>query len=324
MASDGTMPVDRSGLRPEVRALLEAIDRDPGPPLAGQTPAIRRALADVSLPSYWGEREEVASVRDLVIPVAGGEVRARLYRPDRPEGTILFLHGGGWVVGSIETHDSSCRTFARRASCDVVSVEYRKAPEFPFPAAVGDAGAAIDWVIANGGELGIDTRHLVLAGDSAGANLAAVAARHARDRGIRLGGQVLVYPATDMAAETATYDAFADGFFLSAEAIRWFLGHYVPEPAHRLHPDASPIRAADLRHLAPALVITAAFDPLRDEGRAYAARMIEAGNDVDYREWPGVIHGFWIMSGVTPAAIEAIDAAGAWVRARLKAARTGG
>lgn len=318
MTTDGKSgpPIDRSGVRPEVRALLETIDLMPPPPIEQQTPASRRALAQMTLPSFWGPREDVASIEDIAIPVRDGSVKARLYRPGEAKGTVLFLHGGGWMVGNLDTHDAPCRMLANRTPCDIVSVEYRKAPEHPFPAAVNDVDDALAWLVDNGASIGLDTRQVIVVGESAGANLAAVLARHARDRHIALAGQVLIYPATDMSLDSQSYRDFAKGFFLTAESVAWFLEHYFADPSHRFHADAAPLRAADLRRLAPAFVVTAEFDPLRDEGRAYAARLIEAGNDVAYVEWKGVVHGFLLMNSVTTTTAELVSATAAWIRGR--------
>lgn len=307
---------NRSGVRPELRALLELIDLLPQPPIEEQTPAGRRALAESTFPSFWGAGEDVATVEDITLPVRDGSVRARLYRPSRAKGTVLFLHGGGWMIGSLDTHDGSCRMLANCTPCDVVSLEYRKAPEHPFPAAVNDVDDALGWLVDNGASLGLDAQRIIVVGESAGANLAAVLARHARDSGRPLAGQVLIYPATDMSLDSQSYRDFGEGFFLTAEGVEWYLGHYFADPSQRFHPDAAPLRAPDLHGLAPAFIVTAEFDPLRDEGRAYAARLIEAGNDVAYVEWKGVVHGFWLMNSVTTTTAELVTATAGWIRDR--------
>ena len=297
--------------------MLEDLDRLP-PPAADQlTPAARRATSEETLPALWGELESVAAIEDIAIAAGASPLRTRLYRPRDAGGTVFFLHGGGWALGSLDTHDGACRMLANRAACNIVSLEYRKSPEHPFPAAINDVDAGLDWLIAEGAGLSLDTRKIVVAGESAGANLAAVLARHARDRHIELAGQVLIYPVTDTAMDTASYRSFAEGFYLTAESMRWFAEQYFAEGAHVSHPDAAPLHARGLERLAPALVMTAAFDPLRDEGRAYAARLVEAGNDVTYVEWPGVVHGFWLMNAITPATGEAIGFAAGWIKNRL-------
>ena len=217
------------------------------------------------------------------------------------------------MVGSLDTHDGAARALAKAAGCNLLSVEYRKAPECPFPAGIDDAEAALRWIIAEGASLGISGDRVILAGDSAGANIAAALALRARDRGVTLGGQMLIYPATDLAHESASVAEFADGFFLSRATLRWYIANYLGG-ADPTNPEASPLLAPDLSGLCPTLLVTADHDPLRDEGRAYAARLIEAGNAVTFREWPGTTHGFMIMDGVTPAARELIGVMGAWAR----------
>jgi acetyl esterase len=307
------MAVDRSGVLPELRAMLEDDERKlPAPPEA-LTVAGRRAESDIRLPGLWGMPDAIARVEDLAIGSGTARFRARLYRPDGALGTVLFLHGGGWVVGSLDTHDASTRALAAATPANVLAVEYRKAPEHPFPAAVEDADAALDWLLGNGARLGLDTGRIIVAGESAGATLATALARHARDRGIALGGQVLLYPVTDTAMSSGSYRRFAEGFYLTAETMAWFFAQYLGG-RNLEHPDAAPLRGPDLANLAPAFLIAAGHDPLRDEGRAYAARLIEAGNSVNYREIDGGIHGLWMMDRVTPAARQLVGDVAGWIR----------
>lgn len=317
--NNSTGQPDRRGVRPEIRAMLERDDLLPPSTPEELTPAGRRASSSVRLPGLWGPLEPVAGIDEIAVPVgSGASVRAHVYRPENARGTIYFLHGGGWAVGSLDTHEGPTRRLANVTPANVVSLEYRKAPENPFPVPVADCNAGLDWLVANGASLGLDATRIVIAGESAGANLAAVVARHARDRGIALAGQVLIYPVADTAMDTASYNDYATGFFLAADGMRWFIEQYFAEPGHAAHPDAALVRTplADLAGLAPAHVLTAEFDPLRDEGRAYAQRLIAAGNDVTYREWKGAIHGFWVMNAVTPATGEVIADVGAWIRGR--------
>lgn len=309
------MGVDRSGMLAELRAMLEADDLKPPAAPEALTVAGRRAESAVRLPGLWGKVDTVEGVEDLAVPTTGGTMRARLYRPAGARGTVLFFHGGGWVVGSLETHDASTRAFANAVPANVLSIEYRKAPEHPFPAAVEDADAALDWLVANGPAIGLEVRRIVVAGESAGATLATVLARHARDRGIVLAGQVMLYPVTDSDTTTASYRQFAEGFYLTAENMRWFLEQYLGGQ-NLDHPDAAPVRAPDLEGLPPAFVVTAGHDPLRDEGRAYAKRLAAAGNTVTHHEVSGGIHGMWMMDRITPATRQLIDATGAWIRSR--------
>lgn len=300
--------------------MLEEMDRLPPPTPDQLTAAARRESSETVLPALWGPPEPVSEVEDIAIRNGRTALRARIYRPSVSLGTIFFLHGGGWALGSLDTHDASCRRLANATPCNLVSLEYRKGPEHPFPAAIDDAEAGLAWLIAEGAARDLDVRRIVVAGESAGGNLAAVLARRARDRGIALAGQLLIYPVTDTAMDTPSYAAFEEGFYLTAESMRWFAEQYFSEGAHATHPDAAPLRAGDLSRLPPAFVVTAEFDPLRDEGRAYAARLIEAGNDVTYVEWRGVVHGFWLMNAVTDATADAIAAAARWSADRLTAA----
>ena len=311
-----TVP-DRSALRAEIRKYLEEADLLPLPTEDELTVAGRRATSEANTPALSGEPDPVDRIEDVSVPTPAASLRARIYRPKNAIGTVFFLHGGGWALCSLDTHDASCRALANLVPANVVSFEYRKSPEHPFPAAVLDCDAGLDWLIAEGAKLGLATDRIVVAGESAGGNLAAVLARRSRDRGIALAGQVLIYPVTDTAMDTGSYQSFAEGFFLTAEAMRWFIEQTFQRPGDLTHPDAAPLRADDLSHLAPAFVATAAFDPLRDEGRAYAARLIEAGNDVTFEEVAGAIHGLWVMGAITPASRALIASSARWIRARL-------
>ncbi len=306
---DDRLP-DRTRLLPELRRMLEAAERAGTPSNDQLGVAGARAASEISLAGHWDSKDELPP--PLTFTLGEPAVRCRLYRGGCEPGTILFLHGGGWVVGSLDTHDGAARALAKAAGCALLSVEYRKAPEQPFPAGLDDAATALRWVIAEGASLGLSDR-VILAGDSAGANLAAALALRARDAGITLAGQMLIYPATDLAHESASVAAFAHGFFLSRATLRWYIANYLAEadPTNR---EASPLLAPDLTGLCPTLLVTADHDPLRDEGRAYASRLTAAGNDITLREWPGTTHGFMIMAGVTPAARELIGVMGTWAR----------
>jgi acetyl esterase len=209
----------------------------------------------------------------------------------------VYFHGGGWVLGDLDTHDVVCRQIAEQSGAVVIAVDYRLAPEHCFPAAVEDAWAATTWIANNAERLGIDNTRLAVGGDSCGGGLAAVMALMARDAGMALKHQVLVYPVTDIAQESATYSKYAEGYALTRDAMRWFVVQYAPAVGDRHDWRASPLRAASLQHVAPALVITAGLDPLRDEGEAYARRLEEAGVAVDYLCLGGMIHGFLTMGG---------------------------
>ncbi|HEV2518886.1 MAG TPA: alpha/beta hydrolase [Devosia sp.] len=301
---------DRTRLLPELRDMLEAAERA-GTPSNDQLGVARARIAsEVSLASYWDLKDELPP--PLTFTLGDPAIRCRLYRGGCEPGTILFLHGGGWVVGSLDTHDGAARALAKAASCALLSVEYRKAPEHPFPAGLDDAETALRWIIAEGAGLGLSD-HIILSGDSAGANIAAALALRARDHGIGLAGQMLIYPATDLARETTSTAQFAHGYFLSRATLRWYITNYL-SGADPTNPEASPLLAPDLTGLCPTLLVTADHDPLRDEGRAYAARLTAAGNAATLQEWPGTTHGFMIMAGVTPAARELIGVMGSWAR----------
>lgn len=307
---DGRRP-DRSRLRPELRAMLEAAERA-GTLSNDQLGGTRaRAASEISLAGHWDKKDDLPP--PLTFALGDPAIRCRLYRGGQASGTMLFLHGGGWVVGSLDTHDGVTRGLAKAAGCTLLSVEYRKAPEHPFPAGLDDAEMALRWIIAEGAGLGLSKDRIILAGDSAGANIAAALALRARERAITLGGQMLIYPATNLAHETASTAEFAHGFFLSRATLRWYISNYLAG-ADPTNPEASPLRAPDLTGLCPTLLVTADHDPLRDEGHAYAIRLTEAGNAVTFREWPGTTHGFMIMAGITPAARQLITVMGRWAR----------
>jgi acetyl esterase len=219
---------------------------------------------------------------------------------DDPKGVIVYFHGGGWVIGSMEQSDPLGRALAEQSGSAVLLVDYRLAPEAPFPAAVEDAWSSVLWLAANAADLGLASLPVVVAGDSAGGNLAAVVALRARDSGgPELAAQVLVYPVTDYDPETASYVDPANQLLLTRESMEWFWGHYISDPAGRLHPEASPLRA-DVAGVAPAIVLTAEHDVLRDEGEKYAAALEAAGVPVRSRRFAGQMHGFFSMVGILP------------------------
>ncbi|MFF3073061.1 alpha/beta hydrolase [Kitasatospora sp. NPDC057936] len=242
------------------------------------------------------------AVREVGIPSGGDELAATLYSPaglGERSGLLVYFHGGGWVVGSRASHDQVSRFLAQRAGVRVLSVEYRLAPEHAYPAAADDALAAVDFALAKAGDLGADPARIAVGGDSAGGNLAAVAAQ----RAVRRGGpapvfQLLLYPATDASVRRPSRDLFADGFFLTSADMDWFADRYAPEPVDRADPGVSPLRAADLTALPPAYVGTAGYDPLRDEGEAYAEALRAAGVEVELSRQPDLIHGYANYIGI--------------------------
>lgn len=246
------------------------------------------------------EREALAGVEDRCIPGPGGPIPIRIYRAREAAGTIvpllLFFHGGGFVVGDLDSHDGLCCQLSREAGCVAVAVDYRLAPEHVFPAAVDDAEAALHWVAANAAELGIDPRRIVVCGESAGANLATVVALRVKTRGgPAIALQLLAYPATDMSGDAAPRLENREGYFITAELMEWFSDQYLPDHSQRWHPDASPLLAKDLSGLPPAHVLTAEYDPLRAEGEAYARSLQAAGVPVRLHRFEGTIHGFLAM-----------------------------
>ncbi|HEY3186871.1 MAG TPA: alpha/beta hydrolase, partial [Solirubrobacteraceae bacterium] len=232
------------------------------------------------------------------------------------------FHGGGWVIGDLETHDVLCRQLTAEAGIAVVAVDYRLAPEAKFPAAVDDAWAATRWVVAHADRLGIDARRIAVGGDSAGGNLAAVVALLARDAGTpKIALQALLYPVTDVGTEWPSYLAFADGYLLTSESMRWFIAHYLTSEKETADWRASPLRAPSLRGVPPALIVTAGFDPLRDEGEAYARALRDAGVRVDYVCYGGMIHGFIPMGRLIDTGNRGVAHVAASLREALVAGR---
>lgn len=266
--------------------------------------------------------EDVASVEDLEVPGPDGPLPVRVYRPDGaavPAPVVVFFHGGGWVLGSIATHDATCRGLANRTGAVYVSVDYRLAPEHPYPAAPEDCYAATCWVGDHAADLGVDPGRLAVAGDSAGGNLAAVVCQMARDRsGPAIAFQLLIYPVTDLDFDRwPSMEENADGPLLTREGMDWFARHYVGTLPFTGDPYAAPIRAADLSGLPQAHVATAGHDPLRDEGAGYAEALAAAGVTVGYDNFATMIHGFVGFADVVPAAGEARDRIAAALAAGL-------
>jgi acetyl esterase len=306
-------------LLPEIRALLDQQDASGRPPLHQQSVPEARAFHLADARALNGPSAPVASVQDRAIPGPAGDLPVRVYTPEGepPFPIVVWFHGGGWVVGSLDTYDPLCRALAAAVPAVVVSVDYRLAPEHRYPAAVEDAYAATLWASRNAAQLGGAQHRLAVAGDSAGGNLAAVVALGARDRGgPAIAFQLLVYPVLDAAADTASWREHAEGFHLTAAGMRWYWDHYLGG-ADGAAPDASPLRAASLGGLPPALVICAEHDVLRDEGEAYAARLRQAGVAATVSRYPGVVHGFFRWRAVTGAAEAALQEAAAALRSGL-------
>ncbi|WP_424951258.1 alpha/beta hydrolase [Deinococcus sp.] len=263
----------------------------------------------------------IAGTRDLTIPGPASELPARLYTPEGsgPFPLTVYYHGGGFVAFNIQTHDQVCRELCAGAKTAVLSVEYRLAPEHKFPAPVDDSYAALTWAAGHAAELGADAARLAVAGDSAGASLAiAVTLRARDDHGPVIRAQLLIYPVTDF-VNSERYPSRREnsGYLLTEEGMKFSAQMYLADPAHAVHPHVSPLHAADLKGLPPALVMTAEFDPLRDEGAGYAAALAAAGVPVQHLPGPGMIHGFANMTGLSPAAAALMDRAAGWLEREL-------
>lgn len=308
-------------VHPQSRAVIDAFARMNLSPPERIPVAQAREQYTRGRAAFLAAEEAVASAVDSSFPGPAGAVAMRLYRPlgivaSRTLPALVFFHGGGWVFGDLDSHDRLCRALANRAQCCVVAVNYRLAPEHRFPAAVEDAIAAIEHVAANATALGVDAARIAAAGDSAGGNLVAVCALHLRDHaGPRLALQVLLYPVTDLRMTSGSYRSLGTGYLLTAERMRYFARQYLAEPAQALDWRASPLLAASLANLPPALIITASHDPLVDEGKAYADRLAAAGGRARYSCHAGMIHGFMTMAGAIDGGREAIDEAAAALRA---------
>jgi acetyl esterase len=275
-----------------------------GPPLHQLSPEEAKASAGALKPLY-GTGPDMQEVRDEQVPVDGAQILVRVLRPtDRPRGVVVYLHGGGWVIGSVDEFDTLGRQLAAGTGTTVALVGYRKAPEHRYPTAVDDVWAALTWVDANKEALGVEAdAPLVVAGDSAGGNMAAVMTQRARAAGApSIAAQVLVYPATRLDVESSSYADKENQLLLDAESMRWFLGQYIPDKAQRDELDASPGRAEDLSGLPPAVVVIAEYDPLRAEGEEYARRLADAGVPVRSRRFDGQMHTFFQMVNILPGA----------------------
>ena len=290
-------------------AILAHIAAEGGPELYDMAITESRAMYREMQPEL--PEIVVHSVENLMIEGPAGAIPVRIYRPSAVTAPVhVHFHGGGWVIGDLDTHDRDCREICVGADCIVVAVDYRLAPEYIFPAAPEDCYAALCWAAGNLDNLGASLGPVSVGGDSAGGNLAAAVALMARDRnGPAIAMQLLIYPVTDAKMESQSYRDNADGYLLSRTMMSWFWDHYCPDLALRANPLASPITAEDLSGLPPALVMTAEFDPLRDEGEAYAERLMAAGVDVEVRRFEGLVHGFFSQAGFIEAAREGVDLA---------------
>lgn len=306
--------VDRTGVEPGLMSFLLAEDAYDGPPLVCLSPGEARAAFGPATRRWWGAVDAVGALADIEVPGSGHGIRARVYTPATvgPHPGVVFFHGGGWVVGDLDTHDGPCRALCNRAQAVVVSVEYRKAPEHPFPVPLDDAWQALLWVLDNRVGLGIRPDRIVVTGESAGGNLAAVVARRARDAAIELAAQVLVYPVTDCDFQTESYLQRGEGFGLTGSEMRWFFDHYA-RGQDWAQCEMAPLRIGDLSGLPPAYVVTCEFDPLRDDGRAYADRLLAAGVPVVHEHLADAIHGVFLMNAITPVTARLIGGIASYV-----------
>ena len=285
-------------LDPESQRLIDLMAAANRPAWNTLTPKAARELYLSLRPAAQGPRPAEVKVVDRAIPGPAGELPVRLYRPasapaDARLPCLVYAHGGGWVFGNLDSHDVLCAQFALEAGIVVFAVDYRLAPEARFPGAFDDVVAGLQWVAANAQSIGVDPSRLAIGGDSAGGNLAAAVSLWARDNnGPKLRLQLLAYPVTDAIGRAESYRRYEDGYGLNAATMEWFFDHYPPDNASRADWRVSPLRAKSLAGLPPALVITAGYDPLRDEGRAYAARLHQEGTQADLMEFGGMLHGF--------------------------------
>ena len=307
-------------LDPQVQAVIELIIKSGRPAYNQLSPKDARQLFRETRPASTPTPPQIGAVSDLL----AGQIPVRTYRPagvaaDTGLPALVFFHGGGWVIGDLETHDVLCRQITAAAEIEVIAVDYRLAPEHKFPAAADDAWAATRWVVENAGRLGVDPARLAVGGDSAGGNLAAVVALMARDAGApSIKYQVLLYPVTDVGTETGSYRDFADGYMLTRDAMKWFFDHYLKSADDAKDWRVSPLRAPSLAGLPPALIVTAGFDPLRDEGEAYGRALRAAGVRVDYICYGGMIHGFVPMGRLIDAGNRAVAHIAASLRDALR------
>ncbi len=299
-------------LDPQAANVIDLIVKSGRPPYHQLTPKDARQMFRETRPASTPPAPQIGAVRDVLTEGAQA-IPLRVYRPpgvsdSRRLPVLVYFHGGGWVIGDLETHDVLCRQLTAEAGVSVIAVDYRLAPEHKFPAAADDAWAATRWIAAHAAELGVDADRLAVGGDSAGGNLAAVVALLAREAGgPRIALQILLYPVTDLVSESQSYADLADGYMLTRDSMRWFRAQYLATEQDAADWRVSPLRAPSLAGLPPALVVTAGYDPLRDEGEAYARRLREAGVSVDAVSFGGMIHGFVPMGRLIDTAFRGVS-----------------
>jgi acetyl esterase len=303
-----------------VRNLLDMFASSGQPKIWELPPADARNMA-LALTQMVEGKEPIGKIENGSLPGAGGALPFRMYTSAsigaEPPACIVYFHGGAWIFGNLDTHDCMCRMLANASGCRVISIDYRLAPEHKFPAGVEDAFAATKWVAAKASDIGVDPARIVVAGDSAGGNLAAVVCQQAKTEGPKIALQVLFCPVVDIGAETQSRLDFAEGYFLERPLMMWAGGHYLPSGVDLTDPGLSPLRATDLSGLPPTHIHTAGYDPLRDEAKDYADALERAGVKVRYTCHEHMIHHFYAMAGAIPYAKMALEAAGAEIRAAL-------
>ena len=312
-------------LDPDAEALLTMAAAANQPPWESLSPEDARQAMSGAI-EYFAAATPPVDLRDISIPCPHGEVAARVYRPHGAVsggrlGGLVFFHGGGWVLGNLDSHQALCAEIANRAGIGVVAVDYPLAPEHPFPQPLEACIASVDWIAANAGELGIDKERLAVGGDSAGGNMSSVVALHRRDaKAPPVRAQVLLYPVTDLTMSHDSYRRNADGYFLTRSMMAWFRGHYLPPAEDCKNWRVSPLHAETLAYLPPAFVLTCGFDPLCDEGQAYAHRMMAAGVSVLHSHYADQLHGFLSWGKVVRSVNPAIDEIAQCLRQRLRQA----
>jgi acetyl esterase len=299
------MPLD-----PLVKAFLDQMALVPGPKMFELPPDQGRAMFVAMMQMFGPKDVPVGGVKNLSV----GDIAMRMYTPVASGGaalpTLIYFHGGGFVIGDLETHDGLCRQFANEGGFAVIAVDYRRAPEHKFPAALDDAIAAVEWVETHASELGVDANRIAVGGDSAGGALAAAVAQHAKAEGApKIAFQMLLFPVTQIGGETSSLREFAVGYFLDKATLDWFYKQYVPEGQDKSDPRVSPLNAVDFKGLPPAYVMLGGFDPLHDEGMQYAKKLRDAGVAVEIADYPGLVHCFIYMQAVLPQAHEAVSTA---------------
>jgi acetyl esterase len=311
------MPLD-----PLVKAFLDQMAAVPGPKMYEISAPEARATFDAMMDMVGPKNVPIGKVQDLKAKTAHGEVPIRLYTPvaagSEPLPVLVYYHGGGWVIGSVASYDGITRMLANEGGFCVVSVDYRLSPEAKFPTAVDEAFGALEWIEQHASELGVDPNRMAVGGDSAGGNLAAVMAQMAKAKGIKLNFQMLLFPVTQIGADTASLRDFDTGYFLERPTLDWFYANYLPVEGDENDVRCSPLLATDLSGLPPAYVMLAGFDPLHDEGMQYVEKLRAAGVKVDMKDYSDMVHDFIFLQAILPQAHEAVAEAAKAVKAALK------